>query len=87
MHLEEYNELDDQYVNDLQMSWKALSKQLGIEHSKLLDHYDNEITDQWQRYIEKKNGLDRLKANKQTALSKIACFEALTSFFGSGVMN
>lgn len=41
MQFEEYNELDDHYVNDLQRNWKALAKQLGIENSKLLDHYDN----------------------------------------------
>jgi hypothetical protein len=87
IQFEEYNELDDQYVDTLQRNWKALAKQLGIENSKLLDHYDNEIAEQWERYIERKNGLDRLKANKQAALSKIACFEALTTFFGEGNVN
>lgn len=86
MQFEEYNELDHSYVNDLQNSWRALSKQLGTENSKLLDHFDNEISEQWERYIERKNGLDRLRSNKQSALSKIACFEALSSFFGEGRM-
>lgn len=74
MHLQEYNELDDNYVNNLQNNWGALAKRLGTENSKLLDHFDNEISEQWERYIERKNGLDRLKANRQSALSKIACF-------------
>lgn len=36
--------------------------------------------------MEKKNGLDRLKNNQKAALSKIACYESMTSFFGEGMM-
>jgi hypothetical protein len=52
----------------------------------LLDHYDHEIVEQFERYIDKKNGLDRLKANQKGALSKIACYEAMSSFFGERMM-
>jgi hypothetical protein len=32
--------------------------------------------------MEKKNNLERLKTNQKAALSKIACYEAMRSFFG-----
>jgi hypothetical protein len=50
----------------------------------LLDHYENEIQEQWHRFTEKKNGIDKLWASQKSSLSKIACFEALSSFFGEG---
>lgn len=51
-----------------------------------MDHYDAEIVDQWDRYMEKKNNLERLKTNQKLSLSKIACYEAMRSFFGESMM-
>ena len=78
--------MDPTYMADLQNSWESLATKKGIEKSKIIDHYDHEISDQWERYIEKKNGLDRLKANQKNALSKIACYEAMSNFFGERMM-
>ena len=78
--------MDPTYMADLQNSWESLAAKKGIEKSKIIDHYDHEISEQWERYIEKKNGLDRLKANQKNALSKIACYEAMSNFFGERMM-
>lgn len=78
--------MDPSYINDLQNSWDTLANQKGIEKSKIIDHYDHEIVEQWERYVEKKNGLERLKSNQMNALSKIACYECMGTFFGQKVM-
>ena len=84
MNFEEYNEQDRGYMDDLQGLWQGQARQLGLEHSKLLDHYENDINDNWEKFMEKKNGIDKLKEKQKNSLSKIACFEALGSFFGEG---
>lgn len=84
LHFEEYNEQDGSYMEDLDALWKAQARQYGLDKQKLLDHYENEIQEQWQRFTEKKNGIDKLRASQKSSLSKIACFEALSSFFGEG---
>jgi hypothetical protein len=74
VHFEEYNELDRSYMDDLQNMWEGQARELGLEKAKLLDNYENEIQDNWQKFIEKKNGIDKLKASQKSSLSKIACF-------------
>lgn len=74
LHFEEYNEMDASYMDDLQALWKNQARQLGLDKQKLLDHYENDIQEQWQRFTEKKNGIDKLKASQKSSLSKIACF-------------
>lgn len=71
-------------MDDLQALWTSQAKQLGLDKPKLLDHYENEIQEHWQRFTDKKNGIDKLRNNQKNSLSKIACFEALASFFGEG---
>jgi len=39
MHFEEYNEMDSNYVDDLQQIWSGQAKKMGLERTKLLDHY------------------------------------------------
>ena len=73
-------------MNDLINSWQSLAVKKGTDKSKLIDHYDHEISQQYERYQEKKNGIDRLKANQKTTLSKIACYEAMSNFFGESMM-
>lgn len=70
------------YMEDLQQLWKNQSRQYGLDPSKLLDHFENEISDQYMKFTDKKNNMDKLKANQKNILSKIACYEALNSFFG-----
>lgn len=84
MNFEEYNEKDREYMDDLQGLWQGQARQLGLEQSKLLDHYENDIHDNWEKFMEKKNGIDKLKEKQKNSLSKIACFEALGNFFGEG---
>ena len=86
MHFEEYNEMDDGYMDDLQHIWVGQAKKMGLERTKLLDHYENEVMDNWTRFQDKKNNLDKIKSNLKEALSKIACYEALGAFFGQGRM-
>ena len=78
--------MDPTYMTDLQHTWQTLAQKKGIEKSKMIDHYDQEISDQWERYVQKKNGLERLKTNQKNALSKIACYEAMSNFFGQRMM-
>lgn len=35
--------------------------------------------------MEKKNNLERLKTNQKATLAKIACYEAMTAFFGKSM--
>jgi hypothetical protein len=64
-------------MDDLQNLWRAQSNKLGVERAKLLDHFENDIDEQWKRYSDKKESIERLKSNQKAALSKIACYEAL----------
>jgi hypothetical protein len=84
LHFEEYNEQDHSYMEDLQALWRGQARQLGLDKPKLLDHYENEIQEHWQHFVDKKNGIDKLKASQKASLSKIACYEALGNFFGEG---
>ena len=86
MHFEEYNEMEDHYMGDLQNIWVNQAKKMGLERTKLLDHYEGEVLDNWGRFQEKKNNLDKIHANMKDALGKIACYEALGEFFGQGRM-
>jgi hypothetical protein len=71
-------------MDDLQQLWKAQAKQHGLERSKLLDHFENEVSEQWNKFTERKHNIDKLKSNQKGTLSKIACFEAMSRFFGEG---
>lgn len=66
--------MDASYMEDLQSLWNNQAGELGLDKQKLLDHYENDIQEQWQRFTEKKNGIDKLKATQKSSLSKIACF-------------
>jgi len=62
------------YMDDLQQLWKSQARQHGLEPSKLLDHFENEISDQYLKFTDKKNNIDKLKGNQKNILSKIACY-------------
>jgi hypothetical protein len=66
--------MERSYIDDLHSLWDGQARQYGLEKSKLLDHYENEIHENWEKFMEKKNGIDKLKANQKSSLSKIACF-------------
>lgn len=52
-------------MDDLLNMWRRQADILGIENSKLLDLFEGELSESWEKYIDKRNGLDRLKSNQK----------------------
>lgn len=80
--IEEYNEADPSYMDDLHSLWDNQAHHHGVDKAKLLDSYETEVLEHWERFTEKRAGIEKLKSGIKASLSKVACSEALEKFFG-----
>jgi hypothetical protein len=63
--------------------WKTEAKNLGIVEEKLIDQYESTILEEYTSYQELTSRLEKLQHDKQEALEKIACYEAINLLLGS----
>jgi hypothetical protein len=56
---------------------------LGIEELKLIDNYESIVLEEYNSYHDLTTRLEKLQHDKQEALEKIACYEAINLLLGS----
>lgn len=62
IEVEEYEEKDSGFVDNLRKGWREETKLLGIEEAKLIDVYEERVTDQYARFQDLADRLERLES-------------------------
>jgi hypothetical protein len=62
-------------------AWKNEAAELGIEHERLINIYEEKVLEEYKRYEEMILRIEKEEEDQKGVLEKIACLEVFSSLF------
>lgn len=74
-------------MEKLHAIWKEESKDLAIDEAKLIDVYEEQVCNEYNRFCDLTSRIDKITQSNISVMERIACLETISSFFGESAFK